>query len=306
MAALVETMFSARELPWHGLGNVTENVLTASEAIKESGLDWEVNLRPVYASLPGGKNRVKIEGKRAVMRDSDNAVFGIVSEKYKTFQNSEAFSFLDTLVDSGEAKYETAGALRDGKTIFITAKFPEAVLIGKEDPHEQYLFLTTTHDGTGSVRVMMTPIRVVCTNTLTMALAGAANKWSVPHTQTMKGRIAEARETLALSFEYMSEFQKRAELLLRKRITDDAFHSIVSELFEPHNKDTEPAIEIVMDLYRNSPTNGFHGNAWGGFNAFAEFFEHNHRQRSMEARLGAVMGWQEKFRARAAEALLSV
>lgn len=305
MSDMVESMFSAREVPWHGLGTIVDDNLTASNAIVAAGLDWTVDLRPLYASLPGGKTKVRVDGKKAVMRDVDSAILGIVSDIYNTFQNVDAFSFLDALVDSGEAKYETAGSLRDGRTIFITLRIPNAIMIGGEDPHDLYLVLTTTHDGTGAVKVLVTPVRVVCMNTLTMAINGSKNRWSIAHNRTMDGRISEARETLDLSFGYMDAFNQKAEEMMRKKVSDDQFHDIVSDLFAPHNKDTEPAIEIVMDLWQNSPTNGYHGSAWGGFNALTEFFEHNGRQRSLEARLGAITGWQDKFRTRSADALLS-
>lgn len=308
MSADVETMFSARELPWHGLGTVAEDALTTREALQVAGLDWEVIKVPMYIPTQDKKSKLKVDGSFVLVRDQDWTVLSKkgVSEIYKIFQNREAFEFIDTLIDSGEAVVETAGSLRGGRTVFITVKLPKSVLIGGTDAHDVYLVLTTTHDGTGSVKVLITPIRVVCMNTLTIALKSARSRWSIAHNRTMKGRIQDARETLNMSFEYMDAFATMAEELLAVKMNDDQFYDVVQDLFQPHNKDTEPATELVMDLWRNSPTNGFHGTGWGGLNALSEFFEHNGRQRSLEARFGAITGWQEKFRTDTASRILEL
>ena len=196
MAHEVETMFSARELPWHGLGTVTEDVLTAKEAIETAGLDWEVELRSLFVSLPGG-NRKKIEDRKAVMRTTDDAVLGIVSPLYVPFQNRDAFAFTDNLVDSGDAKYETAGSLRDGRVVFLTMKVPFGMQVDGNDAHDLYIVLRTSHDGSTAVSVAVTPIRVVCMNTMTMALRSARHKWSMRHVSTHPSQLLRRDRALA-------------------------------------------------------------------------------------------------------------
>lgn len=305
MAHEVETMFSARELPWHGLGKVTPDVLTAKEAIIEAGLDWEVELRTLFVSLPGG-NRKKIEDRKAVMRNSDNAVLGIVSPLYVPFQNRDAFAFTDNLVDSGDAKYETAGSLRDGRVVFLTMKVPFGMNVDGDDAHDLYIVLRTSHDGSTAISVAVTPIRVVCMNTMTMALRRARHKWSMRHVSTLEGRLQEARDTLALTHSYADAFVGRANEMVAHKITDDAFHSLLEDLL-PQRPKTEETIDTIMDFYRNSPTNGYTGTAWGGINAITEYFEHGRDLKVSEARMGnTIDGHIAQLRSKAGNMLLAL
>lgn len=288
MAHEVEAMFSARQVPWHGIGKVTENALTAREAIVAGGLDWNVATKDIFVSLETTDKPVKIEGRKAVVRDSDNSVLGLVSDKYVPFQNADAFTFADNLIDSGEAIYETAGSLRHGKVIFLTAKLPEQILIGGEDAHDMYIVMRTSHDGTKAISVNVTPIRVVCMNTLTAAIKGARHKWSMQHTNTLEGKLQEARETLSLSFKYADAFKEFGESLMNVDIDADDFLDILEAVL-PERPRTPEVIENIMDLYRESPTNGYEGTGWGAYNALTEYFDHGRETRSSEAVFSSVM-----------------
>lgn len=288
MAHMVEAMFSAREVPWHGLGVVTEDVLTAQAAIIAGGLDWDVELRKMYAATSDKKSKVLVPGSNAVVRVTDDSVLGVVKSRYVPFQNRDAFAFADSLVDSGEAKYETAGSLRKGAEVFLTMKVPGHILIAGEDAHDMYILLRTSHDGTKAISVMIVMIRVVCMNTLTMAVAGAKQKWSMPHVSTIEGRLGEARETIGMSFAYSDEFVRMGDQLVATKITDDMLHDLLEDVL-PDRPKTDERIDTIMSLYHDSPTNGFYGTGWGALNAVTEYYDHYRETSSREAVFNNIM-----------------
>lgn len=175
MAALVETMYATREKPWHGLGTVVKEAPASEEALRLAGLDWNVIQEPIYTPF-----REKIDGFKANVRDSDRKVLGVVSDRYKVVQNVEAFSFTDELLGQG-VRYETAGSLSGGKRVWLLARLPREYIIAGERI-SPYLVFSNTHDGSGSVKVAVTPIRVVCNNTLNLALSTAQRSFSMIHT----------------------------------------------------------------------------------------------------------------------------
>lgn len=296
----VETMFSARTTPWHGLGEVTPDVLTAKEAIVAAGLDWEVELRKVY-TLNAVGSKVIVPGANAVVRTSDDHTLGLVKSKYVPFQNRDAFTFADNLVDSGAAKYETAGSLRDGKQVFLTMKVPTEIKIDGGDAHDLYVLLRTSHDGSKAVGVYLTPIRVVCMNTMALAThkSNVKQKWSMPHVSTIEGKLQEARETLKMSFAYADEFSALANQLIATKITDDAAAELLAQVF-PVRPKTDEKIDGVMDALRNSDKNGYRGTGWGVLNAMTEYHEHYRDRIQPEATFfntidGEIAKWRNKL-----------
>lgn len=288
MSHEVETMFSARKVPWHGLGTVTEDALTADDAIREAGLDWEVKLHSLYAQI--GKNKKKIADRFAVVRQSDEAVFGTVGQRYVPFQNFEAFAFADHLVHGG-AKFETAGALKGGRVVFMTMKVPLEVAVAGDDAHDLYIVLRTSHDGTKAVGVYVTPIRVVCQNTMTMAVDSARQSWQMIHTRSMEGRVQEARETLRLTEAYAESFVEMGDLLVSTRVTDDQLIDLLEEAL-PARPKTSENIDEIIGLYRESDTNGFRGNLWGGYNAVTEWLDHVRPAKTTEGSFISTMDGQ--------------
>lgn len=289
MPALVETMFSAREVPWHKIGTVTPDVLTAEEALKAGGLDWEVELKPVYAGIGGEK--VLVDGQHAVVRDSDNSVLGIVGKNYVPFQNREAFTFFDNLVDSGEAKYETAGSLRDGKWVWLMAEVPTEVAIGGIDDHKFYILLSTSHDGTKSIQVDVTPVRVVCANTLNMAWRGSKKRWSARHLSTAGQRIAEARETIGLTFRYMERFQDEANALIEQSFNNQQMSVMLNKLL-PDLPRTPQVKATIMENFVEGPTlENIRGTKWGALNAIGEYYDWLRNPRTPQSQvLGSWIG----------------
>lgn len=202
MAALVETMFSVREKPWHGLGTIVAEAPTSQEALQVAGLNWNVIQKDIMTAEGGGI----IQGFKANVRDSDGSVLGIVTDRYRVVQNTEAFAFTDTLLGEG-VRYETAGSLQNGRRTWMLARLPQQYIINGEEI-TPYLVFMNSHDGSGAIKVAMTPVRVVCNNTLNLALSTAKRSWSCNHTGDIAGKLDEARDTLFLARQYMSELGK--------------------------------------------------------------------------------------------------
>lgn len=223
MSANVESMMYVREKPWHGLGEMVQEAPTSADALRLAGLDWRVDSKPVQVC--GGR---KVDGFRANVRATDGAVLGMVSDRYRICQNTDAFDFTDNLI-GGEVRYETAGSLQGGRKIWLLAKLPDTSLLG--DAVEPYLCFTSSHDGSGAIRVCMTPVRVVCQNTLNIALSGAKRTWAARHTGNIDAKLEEARTCLTLADKYMAELNSAADKLANTTVTDDQIQQILSELF---------------------------------------------------------------------------
>jgi len=229
MAANVETMFYTREKPWHGLGTRVEEAPTSKEALELAGLNWKVLQKPIYTS-----SGIPIKGYKANVRETDQNILGIVTDRYKVVQNDEAFKFTDDLLGAG-VRYETAGSLQDGKRIWLLAKLPHEYIIGGEQI-SPYLVFTNTHDGSGAIKVAVTPVRIVCSNTLNLALSTAKRSWSTIHTGDINGKMDDARETLQLAGKYMNCLGKEFNKLQQKKISERKVLEIIEELLpEPEN-----------------------------------------------------------------------
>ncbi len=210
MAANVETMFYTREKPWHGLGTRVMEAPTSADALRLAGLNWNVIQEPVYTA----ENEV-IDGVKCNIRDVDRKVLGVVSNKYKVVQNEEAFAFVDALLGEG-VRFETAGSLNGGKRVWMLAHMPHEYIIMSEHI-SPYLLFSNTHDGTGAVRVAITPVRVVCNNTLNLALATAKRSFSMIHTSSIENKLKEAQDTLFMAQQYMDSLGKEFENLRKRR-----------------------------------------------------------------------------------------
>lgn len=213
MSANIETMFYVRENPWHGLGTKVNEAPGSREALIIAGLNWNVLQEPIYT-----ETEEFIEGYKANVRDSDRKVLGVVTDRYKVIQNQEAFAFTDALLGEG-VRYETAGSLQGGKRVWLLAHMPHEYIISGERI-SPYLVFTNTHDGSGAIKAALTPIRVVCQNTLNLALSTAKRSWSMIHTGNIKGKLQEARNTLILAETYMDSLGREFEELRKKKLTD--------------------------------------------------------------------------------------
>jgi phage/plasmid-like protein (TIGR03299 family) len=277
MAANVETMFYTRTKPWHGLGVQVQEAPESKDALRLAGLDWKVYQREVYTD-----SGIRIEGYRANVRNTDNRVLGVVTERYKIVQNEEAFAFTDALLGKG-VRYETAGSLQDGRKVWLLARLPKEYIISGEQI-SPYLVFSNSHDGSAAVRVAVTPIRVVCNNTLNLALSTAKRSWAMVHTGNIKGKIHEAQETLLMAETYMNKLGKEFETLKRQKLSDRQIKEYI-ELLLPLEKTTSLVTaknvkKLRDDLrarYYDAPDLQDVGgnNAYRFINAVSDFATHN-------------------------------
>lgn len=276
MSANVETMMYVREKPWHGLGTMVEEAPTSADALRLSGLDWTVERKPLQVC--GGR---KVDGFYANVRDTDGAVLGIVSDRYKVVQNVDAFAFTDSLIGGDvPVRYETAGSLMGGRKIWLLAKLPETEIVG--DKTEPYMCFSNTHDGSGAIRVCMTPVRVVCNNTLNIALSGAKRAWAVRHTGDIQAKLHEARMCLDMASKYMDKLGEYADHMANKTVTDEAIAKILDEMFpvteemsDREKRNAEKVRTEYMVCYFAPDIAKFMGTAWGALNAMSDMVGHN-------------------------------
>lgn len=252
MSANVEFMYSASNVtPWHNLGIVISEALTSEEAIKTAKLDWDVIPNPIY----DGFGR-ELSGYKVNLRSTDNKILGIVSDKYKIVQNRDAFAFTDSLLGQG-VKYETAGSLASGKRVWMLARLENTILA--EENIDPYLVFTNSHDGTGAVKVAITPVRTVCENTLNLALKTASRHWSARHMGQIEDKLEDAKMTLLNAETYMKCLGEEFEALKLKKVTDSQVKEmtdyLLKEEFETvwknaYGNDTNGKIVSFLDRAR--------------------------------------------------------
>lgn len=276
MAAEVESMFYTREAPWHGLGTKVIEAPDSRNALSLAGLDWEVVQEPIYTGV--GE---PVEGYKANIRDTDRKVLGVVTDRYKVVQNHEAFAFTDSLLREG-VRYETAGSLQGGKRIWLLAHMPHEYMISGER-FSPYLLFSSTHDGSGAVKVALTPIRVVCQNTLNLALSTARRSWSMMHTGNIKGKIQEARETLLMAGDYMEKLGREFEGLRKKTLTDKEVLDYIEILLPTEDGSTPQQVKNMERLRKDMAHRYFDApdlqdvgkNAYRFINAVSDYATHS-------------------------------
>ena len=275
MAANIETMFYVRETPWHGLGTRVITAPTSKDALGLAGLDWQVVQEPIYT-----KTEELMEGYKANVRDSDRRVLGVVTDRYKVIQNEEAFAFTDALLGEG-VRYETAGSLQGGKRVWLLAHMPHEYIISGERI-SPYLVFSNTHDGSGAIKVALTPIRVVCNNTLNLALSTAKRSWSMIHTGDIKGKMEEAKNTLFMAEKYMDALGKEFDTLPMIPMSDDKVMEYIDELLPVDESATPQQIRNMKRLQEDMKLRYFEApdlkdlgkNAYRFVNAVSDFATH--------------------------------
>lgn len=283
MSANVETMFYVRNTPWHGLGIKVDEALTSKEALVAAGLDWNVTQKDVMTDYYN-----VIDGYKANIREFDGKVLGVVSDRYKIVQNVDAFNFTDNLIDHG-VTYETAGSLQEGKRIWLLAKLPDSYRLADEkvDP---YIVFSNSHDGSGAIKAAMTPVRVVCNNTLNLALSDAKRIWSTVHTGDIMMKLDEARHTLLQAGLYMGKLQREAEMLSLIRLTDRKVMQFTNELIpvrddatELQKKNTQRMRSGLLRRYYEAPDLAvLPKSGWRYINAVSDFVTHTEPLRRTE------------------------
>lgn len=243
MAACVENMFYVgRKTPWHGLGISVEAAPTSEDAIRLAGLDWKVVQHDVIDKETG----IVIPDYKLNVRDVDNKPLGMVTNRYRICQNSEAFDFTDALLGEG-VTYETAGSLSSGKRVWLLARMESRMMTGEQ--FEPYLVFTNSHDGTGAIKVALTNVRVVCQNTLNMALNGAHRSWSCAHKGDVQGKLEEAKATLSRAENYLDKMEEEFGELKLKKMDDDKVKEFINLLLPmDEEKDTKRKVMNITAM----------------------------------------------------------
>lgn len=298
MAALVESMFSVVETPWHKLGKIVQEAPSTEEAIKLAGLDWTVSKRPVKVVNPDGSETIA-DGYAAITRDSDDSVFNILGDDYHPLQNSKAFEFFDPFVKSGLAKFETAGSLRDGRTIWVLATLNKAPIeIGKNDAVRKFLLLSNGHDGSMAVRVGFTPIRVVCANTLALSHSAKDSRLlRVFHSRQVESNLDKIQQIVNAADAKFEATAEQYRALAKKRVGKEELKKYVEIVFgfsgveeERRAVAKERITADIMRLFetgRGSELETAKGTVWGLYNSVSEFLSYE-RGRVEDSRLNSL------------------
>lgn len=295
MVANVERMMYVGEKPWHGLGTKLDNPATAAEAIEAAGLGWQVQKEPIATK----EGRLPIQGYYATMRSDNNAVLGIVGERYTVLQNKDAFSFFDAIVGVKEAIYHTAGSLGLGEKVWILAKLPKQIRVVKDDVIDKYLLLANSHDGTSTVQIMFTPIRVVCQNTLNAAIGTAGNIAKLRHTQSIGMKVNDVRESLGIISGYYQEFetlsQRMTKIQMNKKSLNDFYQKIGIVTKDEDDKMSTRAQNILDEvsyLFEHGKGNdmqGVKGTLWAAYNSVTEYADYVRVTRKEENRAKSLL-----------------
>ncbi len=274
--------------PWHGLGERfrEKRLMTSAECIKLAGLDWRVEKEPmrIWNGKEGSKGTAVIPGKYATTRSDIEGVdryLGGVGEYYVPFQNVEAFDFMDSIVKAKQAAYDTAGSLFGGKKIWLLTQMPKHVIVAK-DMVEKYLLLSHSHDGSGMIEMLFTPVRVVCNNTCRFAIKGAVNKIRIRHTKNAADKLNKAKNAIGIASVYFEEIGARfgdmQEFDMKAAILKKYFEKLVPDP-EGDSKNTRAKNkrERLTELFETSPAivgTSAEGNLWGALNAVTEYVQH--------------------------------
>ena len=311
------SFFSVKEKAWHGLGQIVEGYPTSAEAIKHAGLDYTVEKRKLFTYDNENNSadpetdiiipEIEVHNYFATVRTDNSNVLGVVGKDYEVVQNKDAFTFFDAIVGGDGIQYETAGALGKGERIFITAKLPDYIKVGNDDLIEQYLFLTTSHDGGGSITAAFTPVRIVCNNTLNAALRSHSNAVKIRHTSNVKDRLEQAHRLMGIPNNLSSELESIFNRWAKIRITDPEVKKLIQLALVP-NKEVLQNIQAGKDdelstCFKNMADTAFEyamnndtqqlettkGTLFGTYNAVTGYFQNVRNYKDEEAKIKSLL-----------------
>ena len=312
----VASFASFREPAWHGLGTVFTEEKTTAEMLSAANLNnWNVRLEDVNvpSHLSSDKNYQYVIRTNPT-DNSQTDILGVVGERYHVLQNEDLFSFGDNILDGG-GRWETAGSIRGGRVVFGSLALERETILdpnGVADKVKTYLLINTSHDGSIAIQASITPVRVVCANTLNLALGSKRGRnaikqtFKIRHTQTANGKVQVARETLGLPNKYMDAFDVMAKAMIEKEITAQQFNDIVLAAYPKPDEEKKGAltrwtnkIDVINDIYTGEFNGMIAGNAWGAFNALTERLDWHRSARggNTEAMLAAASGFDPSITA---------
>jgi len=300
MPANINSIAYANEVPWHGLGVRLTERMTSEQALEKGGLDWEVQLQGVRAVDSEG-NQIECEDNRAVVRKDNNTVLGIVGTSYVPLQNKDAFGFFDNAIKDRKAIFETVGSLGKGERVWMLAKVEGSDFsVLPNDAVEPYLLFSHAHDGSACITSLFTPIRVVCQNTLRVALSKNTDRIRIRHTGDVEGKIRSAGNILRMAGAMVDETKPVFIKMAQKQLNHSATENYVTQVFRPdidasEKKETarlKNMVEEVMELVetgKGSDIQGVRGTTWGAYNAITEYIDHKRGIRGGEKnRIGSI------------------
>jgi len=268
----IAEMFYTGKEPWHGLGQQLDGLATTAEALAAAHLDWPVEQRRMWWKR--GEELVESDHYVTIRTDIERAL-GVVGPDYVPLQNVQAFDFIDALLASDEAKFETAGALFNGRKVWVLARIPGTIRVMPGDEVAKFITLVNAHDGSSAVRVFLTPVRIVCNNTLTAALSAMNVKFRVVHTGDVKAKLEEARRVLGIAIQEFSITEQWYKAFAAKAVTGTEVENYFAMLL---HEDTPHAVKVrgmLWALYQSSPLGGnIHGTLWGAYNAVTDYVDH--------------------------------
>ena len=323
------SFFSVKEKAWHGLGKIVEQYPTSAEAIKFAGLDYVVEKRPLFTydseNYKGDPEtdllipEIDVPNYFATIRTDTEQVLGVVGKDYEIVQNTNAFEFFDAIVGGGDGiLYETAGALGKGERIFITAKLPGYIRVGKDDFIEKYLMLTTSHDGFGSIMAAFTPVRVVCRNTLNAALRNLTTAIKIRHTASANDRLKQAHKLMGITSTLADELQEVFNHWSKIHITDKEVKKLIQVAMVPNKEVLNNLIagktdelsttytnmvDRVYEYAMSSPTQQMEtttGTLFGAYNSVTGYFQNVRNYKDDESKFKSIIEGTAKQRAQAA------
>ena len=313
-----DTMAFHGVLPWHQMGTHFEEPMTTEEAIAAAKLDFTVSKEPVYRKLGG--EFVEVEDRFITVNDFNQKVLGFVGNQYTPLQQREAFGFFEVFMAETGARFETAGAIGNGERVWMLAKVPGSFepLLG--DLVNRYVLLTNGHDGSLGVGVRFTPIRVVCQNTLTAAIAGTRSTVSLLHTKGVKGRLEQAAMILREMNAHFAAIGERFQQLAEFRIDDEWIADYERALFgEQPRADVGKGVTLAnwnkkVEAFENNLHRGMGvdlpgvaGSAWGAYNAATEYADFDFPARSTTDRTELILfGRADAFKQKAMEAAFAL
>lgn len=279
----------SRNDAWHQLGQQLDRTMTGAEALEYAHLArWNVRKMPAWTADEDG-NMIPMTGRFATVRTNpiSNEVeyLGDVGSRYQVVQNEDLVNFMDALVDESGAHFETAGSLRGGTQVFATLRIPNYMTFtgkgGVEDKTDLYIAVMNSHDGYGSLGVLITPVRVVCANTQAAAIGSAKSRWSVRHTSGALNAIEEARQALSLSFAYGDAFAEEMQNLIDREVDTQEAERLINSIFAVEEAETERAKNGRLDNAAQVMTGlnlktvmGFEDTRYGLYNAVTEWVDH--------------------------------
>ena len=301
------SFFSVKEKAWHNLGQIVTDYPTSTEAIKFAGLDYKVVKLPNQHHFPNGETKISNTSFFTYRTDNLEVLGDKLGNEYEVVQNIDAFTFFDSIVGGKDGiLYGTAGALGNGERIFITAKLPDYIRVGYDDLIEKYLFLTTSHDGSGSITAAFTTVRIVCNTTLNAALTNMTNCIKIRHTQSAQDKLKQAHKVMGISNSLSDELSQIFNQWAKVRITDKEVLKLIQQAMAPSKEVLQNVLDGKDDKYssyfnnvcadvceyaftsQTQQTSTIKGTLFGAYNAITGYYQNVKEFKNDESKLKSI------------------